>query len=216
MATIFIAHSAKDRKPLDFLNRALASTNVQAKYEEIEAITTGNRTTQQVKVDIGASAAIFIVLGPNVETLKHTRDWVVWESGNASALGKDIWVLEALEDSPKLSVVIPHLRHYVLFQYTDVWLAYLRSAVNSYDDSSMAPAALVGTGLGAVLGEGAGALIGGLAGLFLAAAARTKPQGNPITCPKCRAFYNVHLSASAMRCPVCNVPLRFKQPAPQS
>jgi hypothetical protein len=54
-----------------------------------------------------------IMLGPNAEALKHTRDWISWESGNAAALNKDVWVLELLEDSPKVSVVIPYLRHYI-------------------------------------------------------------------------------------------------------
>jgi hypothetical protein len=67
-----------------------------------------------------------VVLGPNAENLKHTRDWVVWESGNASGANKDVWVIEAFEDSPHLSVVIPHLRHYISFHYNDQWLAYFR------------------------------------------------------------------------------------------
>src|SRR6476659_6845636 len=120
MAQIFISHSAKDAKPIEFLNKAFASSNVQAKYEEIEAIATGRRTAAQIRADIAVSNAIMVVLGPNAETLRHTRDWIAWESGNAA--NKDVWVLEAFEDSAKLSVVIPHLRHYVGFHYNDQWL----------------------------------------------------------------------------------------------
>jgi len=46
MAQIFISHSAKDKRIIEFINRAFASTRVEAKYEEIEAILDGRRTTQ--------------------------------------------------------------------------------------------------------------------------------------------------------------------------
>ena len=213
MAQIFISHSAKDTKLLQFLDRAFATTNVQAKYEEIEAIMTGRRTALQIREDITASRAIMVVLGRHAEALKHTRDWVVWESGNASGIGKDIWVLEAFEDSPNLSIVIPHLRHYVAFDYADPWLIYLRNIIASYDDSQAIKTLAVTTGLGALIGEGAGALIGGGIGLLLAANTQPKaPAGLPFTCPQCRSIYNVHISAAAMRCPVCNAAIRFEAP----
>jgi len=213
LAQIFISHSAKDTQPLEFLNRAFATTNVQAKHEEIEAIVSGSRTALQIRADISASHAIMVLLGPHADALKHTRDWVVWESGNASGIGKDIWVLEAFEDSPNLSVVIPHLRHYVGFHYTDPWLIYLRQIIASYDDSQAIKTLATTTGLGALLGEGPGALIGGGIGLLLAASTQPKaPPGLPMTCPQCRSFYNAHISAPAMRCPVCNAAIRFEVP----
>ena|SRR5882724_9734302 len=212
MAQIFISHSAKDAKQLAFLNRAFATTNVQAKHEEIEALISGKRTSQQIAMDIQASNAIFVMLGPNVEQLKHTRDWVVSESSNAAGKNKDVWVLEAFEDSPHVSVVIPHVRHYVCFHYDDPWLVYLRQIVASYDDSHILPAGLAGAGVGAVLGGeagGVGAIIGGLAGLILASNARTKPLGVPLTCLNCRSVYNVHVSVNWLRCPVCNARIQF-------
>ena len=212
MAQIFISHSAKDSKPVEFLNRAFASSNVQAKYEEIEAIVTGRRTEAQIRADIAQSNAVMIVLGRNAETLKHTRDWINWESGNAAALNKDVWVLESFEDSSHLSVVIPCLRHYVCFHYTDPWLAHLREIVVSYDDSHVAKAALVGAGLGGAIGEsGLGALVGGIAGLLLANVQSKPPgsQGFPLTCLGCRSIYNVHVGVPALRCPVCNARLQL-------
>jgi MTH538 TIR-like domain (DUF1863) len=215
MAQIFISHSAKDTKPLDFLNRAFATTNIQAKYEEIEAIVTGRRTTLQIRTDINASRAIIVVLGPHAQALSHTRDWIVWESGNASGIGKDIWVLEAFEDSCNLSIVIPHLRHYVAFDYTDPWLSYLRQVIASYDDSQAIKILAATTGLGALIGEGPGALIGGGIGVLLAFNAQPKaPSGFPFTCPKCQSIYNIHIFATAMRCPVCNIAIRFEVPMP--
>jgi hypothetical protein len=213
MAQIFISHSSKDKKPIEFLNRAFASSNIQAKYEEIEAITHGApRNSGQIKLDIAASNAIFVVLGTNAEKLKHTRDWMAWETGAAEGGNKDVWVLEASEDTPQLSIVIPRLRHYVCFQYTDMWLGYLRSVVQSYDDSHIFKLAALGAGAGAAIGESpVGALIGGGLALLLAANVQTRPTGLPIVCPICRSFYNVHISTPIMRCPVCNNRLQFAQ-----
>jgi hypothetical protein len=219
VAQIFVSHSAKDIKQKNFINQAFASTKVEAKYEEIEAIISGKRTAAQIKADIAQSNAIFVVLGPNVETLSHTRDWVTWESGNAAAFNRDVWVLEAFEDFPKLSVVIPHLRHYVCFDYNDPWLAYLRQIVSSYDDSHVLKVGAAGAGIGAMIGgEGgaaAGAVIGGLAGMILSTmtTANTRPPGFSITCLTCQSVYSIHVGAPAFRCPVCNARLQFVQPA---
>ena len=209
MSQIFISHSAKDTKPLQFLNQAFATTNVQAKYEEIEAIVSGRRTAQQIRADINNSRAIMVVLGPNAENLRHTRDWIVWESGAATGVGKDIWVLEVLEDCTRLSVVVPHVRHYIAFSYDNSWLIYLRNIIASYDDSLFFKTVTATTGIGAMAGP-AGALVGAGVGVVLAASAQPKcPTGFPMTCPQCKSLYNVHISVPTMRCPVCNCSIRF-------
>ena len=116
--------------------------------------------------------------------------------------------------SPRLSIVIPHLRHYVCFPYTDPWLAYVRSIVASYDDFHILKAVVAGAGLGAGISETAtGALIGGGIALLLAANAQTRPAGLPMMCPSCRSLYNIHVVVAAMRCPVCNARIRL---APQN
>jgi hypothetical protein len=213
MAQIFISHSAKDAKPIEFLNKAFASTNVQAKYEEIEAMATGRRTAAQIRADIAISNAIMVVLGPNAETLRHTRDWIAWESGNAA--NKDVWVLEAFEDSDKLSLVIPHLRHYIAFHYNDQWLTYLRQIISSYDDSHVLPAGVAGGFIGSAIGGEAGGVIGGVIGGILGLAygknltAQTRPAGLSITCLSCHSVYSVHVGVPLLRCPVCNARIQF-------
>lgn len=217
MAQIFVSHSAKDTKSLEFLNRAFASTSVQAKYEEIEAIDTGRRTAAQIKADIALSNAIFVVLGENAEALRHTRDWIVWESGNAAATNKDVWVLESFEDSAKASVVIPHLRHYVAFHYNDQWLTYLRQIISSYDDSHVLPAGVAGGVVGGIMGGETGGVIGGIIGGILGLAygknltAQTRPAGLSVTCLGCHSVYGVHVGLPSLRCPVCNARIQFAE-----
>ena len=115
----FISHSAKDTRLKEFINQAFATTKVEAKYEEIEAILSGRRSAAQIAADIARSNAVFILLGENVEQLRHTQNWVTWESGVGAAVNKEIWVFEAFEDGAKLSVAIPHINHHVCFTYTD-------------------------------------------------------------------------------------------------
>lgn len=112
--------------------------------------------------------------------------------------------------------MVPHLRHYVAFNYDNSWLIYLRQIIASYDDNLLFKTVASTTGLGALMGEAAGALIGAGIGVLLAANAQPKcPTGFPMTCPQCKSFYNAHISVPAMRCPVCNAPTRFLQPGPQ-
>src|SRR5260370_8163191 len=134
MAQIVLSNSAKDTILKNFINQAFATTKVEAKYEEIEAILQGRRTAPQIAADVGQSNAVFVLLGENVEKLRHTQQWMSWESGVATGVAlqanKDIWVFEAFDDREKLSVVIPHLNHHVCFEYSDPWLAYIRAIIS--------------------------------------------------------------------------------------
>jgi hypothetical protein len=215
VAQIFISHSAKDRPILDFINRAFASAKVEAKYEEIEAILEGRRTAQQIVADIARSNAVFILLGENVEKIRHTQQWVLWESGVAGAANKDIWVFEAIADHGKLSVLIPHLHHHVCFDYSDPWLVYIRAIISSYDDSHVLPAISAGVATGiATENPLAGLLAGGIAALLLAGNKQGPPAGLMIRCTGCNSIYRIHRDPAwnVMRCPVCNGWLQLQFP----
>ena len=216
MAQIFVSHSAKDRHLVDLFTRAFASTRVRAIYEEFEAIVHGPATGHRVTSHISQANAIFIVLGRNVEQLKHTRDWVAFESGVAagSALqaNKDVWVFETVAETDSLSIVIPRLQHYVCLDHNDErWQAYLTQIINSYDDSHVLTAMATGGLAGAAATKKPeGALIGIGAGLLLAAITQqARPAGVAVRCPQCTSVYNAHLALQRMRCPVCNTRLSF-------
>lgn len=215
MAQIFISHSAKDARIVDFINRAFASTKVEGKYEEIEAILKGRRTAEQISADIGRSNAVFVLLGENLEKLQHTQNWVLWEAGVANAANKDIWVFEAAEEKVKFSVIIPRLRHHVCFEYSDPWLAYIRAIVSSYDDSHVLPAISAGVATGlATDNPFVGLVAGGAVGLLLASAKQGQPSGIMLRCGICNSVYRIHRSTAwnLMRCPVCNTQLRLPDP----
>jgi hypothetical protein len=215
VAQILVSHSSKDKELVALLSRAFAATRVKGVFEEFEAILKGPANAQRIAQDVRESNAVFVLLGKNVEDLKHTRDWVGYESGVSAAAAfqanKDVWVMESIADLEKLSVVIPHLRHYISFDPSNNWWqGYLTQIISSYDNSHVLKAVTAGAATGGVLGEGVGALWGAGVGLFLAArAAPTKPIGIPINCPQCASSYSVHLAQPRMRCPVCNTCLIF-------
>jgi len=215
MAQIFVSHSAKDKELVALLSKAFASTPVRAIFEEFEAILKGPANAARIAQDIRQSNAVFVLLGRHVEELKHTRDWVGWECGVAAATAmetnKDVWVMESIAEMDGLSVVIPHLRHYVCFDPTkEFWQGYLTQIILSYDDSHFLKVMSAGAATGAALGKAEGALLGAGVGMLLAAmASQAKPAGLPIRCPQCFSFYSVHLTEPRMRCPVCNTRLFF-------
>ena len=212
MAQIFVSHSARDTALVDFFSRIGARSKVQFVFEEIEKLVTGSVNASKIRADIEASTAVFLLLSKHVQSIPHTRDWIVWESGVSH--NKDIWVFENLSDHGQISVLIPFLRHYVLFQPIDLHFSYINQVVSSYDDSGVLPAMAVAGGLGAAFG-GSGALVGALAGAVLAHPARSRPMGLQITCQLCKSSYAIHLpqGVAIFRCPVCN---RFLQLAASS
>jgi hypothetical protein len=219
MAQIFISHSSKDKDSVDLVSRAFASTQVRAIFEEFDAIHKGAANADRIANDIRQANAVFMLLGTNVEILRHTRDWIGWEGGFAAGMAfqtnKDIWVLESITEADTLSVLIPYLRHYLCFNPLDpAWQGYLSQVITSYDDSHFLKAMSAGAVTGAAVAPksqtAAGAAWGAGAGLLLAALnAQTRPSGAFFQCPKCWSSYSVHLCAPWMRCPVCNSRWQF-------
>lgn len=208
MAEIFVSHSSKDGELKDVLARAFASTQVRGIFEEFEAIKTGPANAQRIIDHIRNASAVFVVLGRNVE--KHTRDWVVWESGVATETTKDIWVMESVSQAQESPVVIPHLRHYVyLNPAAQFWQGYITQIISSYDDSHVLKAISAGAATGAAISPKeemtTGALWGAVTGFMLAAmSSNTRPSGLPFQCYECHSSYSVHSCSPSLHCPVCN------------
>ncbi len=214
MAQIFVSHSQRDKDIIHFFLEAFAGTKVKPLLEELEKEPPTGAMAEKIDPDIQSSNAVFVLLSENVENLQHTRDWVNWECGTAK--NKDIWVFEPFESLGNIRVVVPRLNHYVLFERTDDWRKYLRSIIESYDDSHVIPTLAAATGGGALLNEKdreGGAAIGfavGLVGLLLHSA--SKPSfGIDMKCWKCSSNYKVHRYGN-FRCVVCNADSVLYQP----
>jgi hypothetical protein len=214
MAQIFVSHSQKDKEIIHFFLEAFAGTRVKPHLEELEKPLPTGMTASKIAQDIQSSNAVFVVLSENVESLSHTRDWVAWECGSAG--NKDIWVFEPLASLGRIRVVVPRFSHYALFEQTLEWRNYLRSIIDTYDDSHVIPILSATTGAGAVLNEddpgngAAGGFFLGLAGLLLQS--MSKPSfGISVKCLKCFSNYRVHRYGN-FRCGVCNADLLLNAP----
>lgn len=214
MAQIFVSHSQRDKDTIHFILEAFAGTKVKPHLEELEKEPPSGVTADKIDRDIQACNAVFVLLSKNVENLKHTRDWVNWECGVAK--NKEIWVFEPVETLGKVSVIVPRLNHYVLFENTDEWRQYLRAIISSYDDSHVIPTLSAATASGALVSKkdpGAGAMVGFFAGLgALIIRNLSQPSlGVGVKCWKCSSNYKIHRYGN-FRCPVCNAESAFQQP----
>lgn len=200
MAQIFVSHSAEDEEIKKFFGTLFGTTNVKATYKEIEGFSTPEAWLE-IQNDIQRSKAIFVLLGPNVQKIQHTRDWVVWESAMASPMRKDIWVFEPYEGLGKIDVIIPHVDHYMVYQQTKDFQDYIRQIIESYDDFQVLQTALTV----ALLGRGPiRSLIGASIGASIADPSRKRPKGVTIECCDCHVSYSIHMRLDNIRCPACN------------
>ena len=223
---IFISHSKKDKEIVNFFGKILGSTRVKGVLKEIEGFKS-DEEFQEIQNDIQNSSAIFILLGENVQNLKHTRDWVVWESAIASTVGKEIWIFEPMELLGKIDVIFPHLSHYLIYKFDQDYQNYIREIIESYDDADVLPAVVAGSFFGGVGGtavealiskesklSGIGTLLGiGIVGTiasFMADPSRKRPTGILIRCSKCKNKYRIHMKIPKIRCPICNAILALK------
>lgn len=139
MPEIFISHMAKD---IDYRHYFLEICNLAKTrpiFEELEQIIQGKIFWWNILDDIDRAKAVFVILSQNIqkEEQKHTRDWIVWETGVAAAKKKDVWVLEPYREFGKISIVIPYLTHYMLFEISDEYTKYIKNIIESYSNPSI-------------------------------------------------------------------------------
>ncbi len=217
MAQIFVSHSKTDKEIIHFFLEAFAGTKVKPHLEELEAELPTGVNAEKIKNDIDTSHAIFVLLSKNVESLKHTRDWINWECGVAR--NKPIWVFEPADSLRSIGVIVPSFNHHAVFEMSEEWRKYLRDIIDSFDDSHVLPTLALTAGAGALLNEdnpGAGAMVCagiGLAGLIIRGWTR-RSFGVDVQCCKCHSNYKVHRYGQT-RCAVCNTPLIIQEPQTQ-
>jgi len=106
---IFVSHSQHDKDYRRAFLEVFGLAGIQAKCMEFEAIR--SPAWNEIKNQISNSKAVFVLLGPNVLSSSHTKNWVAFEIGLACALGKHVWVFE--QSSTKLDFPIPYLTDYM-------------------------------------------------------------------------------------------------------
>jgi len=216
MSQIFVSHSGRDTAHLALFERAFANTHVRAVFEEFDAQFVGKVTAAKVARDIGNSNAVFVLLSQTAQGIPHTRDWITWEAGVSEGRNRDLWVFEPVATLGTVNLIIPALRHYVLFPENGSFVKFLHSVIVSYDDHHVVPTTAVTAGLGAAMGRGPGALLGLLAGLMLSGTSTKRPAGMQARCNGCGSIFSVHVPRNQpqIRCPACNASLAWNAGVP--
>lgn len=213
MAKIFLSHSGCDEDIKNFFLQAFAGTNVKPLFEEFEQEIPTGLNARKIEADIQSSNAVFALLSENTENLKHTRDWIGWECGKAT--NKEIWLFEPAETMGRISLVVPTVDHYVVYQRTDEYRKIIRGLISNYDDTHVLPVLAASAASGAMINSedrSGGAWIGtlvGLAGLAVHSIAKQR-IGFPIKCIRCHSIYKIY-QIGIFRCPVCNNMLEVTQ-----
>lgn len=198
MSQIFISHSKEDEEIRLLFGDIFGKTKVEARWAEYEKWQPP--AWNYIQQEIAKSAAIFVLLGPNVQLLAHTQVWIGSETG-AAPPGKEVWVFEHFDKI--CNVPIPNVHHYMLYNYDRPFHDYIRAIIESYDDSPTLPSALVGGVIGAAIAKGPGAVIGAVLLSALTSLSRNRPIGEVIECPACKQVFHFHTKAITLPCPVC-------------
>jgi hypothetical protein len=180
MVRIFASHSKLDKDIVSFFTAAFATSkkNVKADFMEFENLQgkyAGSEISQRIKHP--ETQAVFVLLGPNVKQALHTENWITFEVGVASGVGKDVWVFEPLSDT--VEYPIPYLNHYVQYEPGDHGhLDFIREKIDAYDT-----------------------------GLVFRKDAILRNNPWAISCGHCKARYYLHLPHGWFPCPCCRTQL---------
>lgn len=212
MAQIFISHSQRDEDIKNLFLRAFRGSGVTDLYREYEDAPPTGVKAEDITRDIEFSSAVFVLLSETVESLPHTRDWILFECGVAAAKQKPVWVFEPYSSFGRITIAIPRFDQYVRFNDNDIWRQYIHQIAASHNDNPM----LARIGL-AMLG---GWLFGWAAaiGVFLVSQAVFKsaerPVGYSTSCPTCGRMFVAHLpyESDAFRCPNCRFQSLYLRP----
>lgn len=209
MAQIFISHSKLDTKINEFFAGIFGRTNVRGKWVEYDKFQVP--PWQYIEQEITKSTTLFVLLGPNVELLAHTKVWIGSETG-AVPPGKAVWVFENHQHT--CNIPIPNVHHYMLYDFSEAYENYIRAVVESYDDSATLPSLVAGGLGGAAVAGPLGAVVGGLLLTVATSPAKNRPMGVVIKCHSCNTSFNLHTKKEVIPCPVCRKPIQIQWDAP--
>ena len=178
MAQIFVSHSQRDRDIRASFDSIFARTNARSICMEFEEVY--SPPWQSIRNEIGASEAVFLLLGPNIRSSIYTQNWVAFEVGLACAFGKEVWVFE--QKGSYIEFPIPYLTDYMIYYLEDRnHFDYVRRIIEGY---------------------------GKPLAIFPLGDPRTKrgiPHGILVECPNpnCVSSFGLHTQIERFYCPSC-------------
>lgn len=213
MKSVFVSHSVKDRRWREAFDTICARAGIRADCMEFEKLP--SPPWLEIKKRIADSSAVFVLIGAKFPIgLLHTNNWIAFELGIASAMDKDVWVIEDIRQGKAFA--LPMLHNYVLCEQSwledippspmfnflrDVLVKYVGFLAPSKTDSlvqKLLKIRIATTGLPAIRN-----------GVTLRP---DEPVARPIKCsnPKCGINFNFYTNVSEFFCPSCRERLTSK------
>ncbi len=125
---IFVSHSQYDGEIRRNFSEVFAVAGIRAKYMEFEQEPPAWR---EIKEQVRASEAVFLLLGPNIRRSYYTENWVAFEVGLACAFGKEVWVFEP--EGLSVSFPVPYATDYLCYNFeTKDHFNYVKKCIESY------------------------------------------------------------------------------------
>jgi hypothetical protein len=105
---IFISHSAKDKKVVEYFVNKFADTGVKPVLMEYEKWSRESKPNWKwIKDEIQKSKILFLILTLNLVKTEYTQNWVAFEVGVASTNNLPVFVFK----EEKVDFPVPYLTH---------------------------------------------------------------------------------------------------------
>ena len=115
MPKVFISHSKRERKLINEISLALDNIGVSPIIEEfIDPEQKQPIPWKEILHNVNLSNAVYLFLTDEVVGTEYTKNWVIFEDGLASALGKQLFLFE--REGVPLEYPVPYLTDYMIFE----------------------------------------------------------------------------------------------------
>lgn len=207
MAIIFISHSKKDKDLVLTMRKTLKNMGHVPIIEEFVPVEEQKPIPhEEIRSNVEKSEFLFLFLTDNVVATEYTKNWVIYETGLASANSKKVFVFERI--GTPIEFPIPYLTDYALFNPDST--EDILALQNVTKDLGKFRRDILTAGGGVMLGSALGP-IGMVIGGILGYAVGPKPPKPPVVkCNRCEANFNYYSTYRKFSCPFCrnNITLR--------
>jgi len=115
LSKVFISHSKREKKLINEIQSALDNIGITPIIEEfIDAEKKQPIPWKEILGNVRSSKAVYLFLTDEVVETEYTKNWVIFEDGLASALGKQLFLFE--REGIPLKYPIPYVTDYMIFE----------------------------------------------------------------------------------------------------
>ena len=209
MRQILVVNSLADQRFKPFFEKVFFSVGVGTVWEYYENIGTLT-TVGNFQKTVGASDAVFLILSQGAQLSLAAENFDFLKAGFDG--NKDIFVFEHCEDLKRISVRVPHFKHFISLYLTNAWTDYVVKLAEGFEMGKPVPAFLPQTPVGIASPATIASFFDVNSGLALFDYSTSRPIGVKTACPQCQALFDLHLpiDMKVARCQACDAFFEMK------